>query len=60
MNNVVPGVARVVDDDVDAIEVVHRRLDVAVGEVRGADIAVAHGGLATHLADQLGGFLCRV
>ncbi|MNF61030.1 hypothetical protein D3C84_426610 [compost metagenome] len=60
LDHVVPGVTGVVDDDVDAVEVVHCGLDVALGEIRGADVAVTHGGFATHLANQLSGFMGRI
>ncbi|MOA20137.1 hypothetical protein D3C78_1405620 [compost metagenome] len=57
LDHVVPGVAGVVDDDVDAAEAFHRGLDEAVGEVRSGDAAHAGDGFAAGGADFRDHFL---
>ena len=59
LDHVVPGVAGVVDDDVEALVFADGRADEALGEVRRGDAADAGHGLAAGVADGLHGLLRR-
>jgi hypothetical protein len=60
LDDVVPGVAGVVDDDVQSLVLLDGGADKALGKVGVGDIAHAGNGLAAHLAYQgqglIGGF----
>ena len=58
LDDAVPGVAGVVDDDVETTEAVERRGHEAVAEVRRGDIARAHRRFATSRANLLSDFEC--
>ncbi|TLD47114.1 MAG: hypothetical protein FAZ92_00606 [Accumulibacter sp.] len=58
LDDVVPGVTGVVDDDVEAAELAERRLHEALGEIGGGDAADAGDRLAAGRDDVADG-LCR-
>ncbi|MNT61961.1 hypothetical protein D3C72_1996420 [compost metagenome] len=60
LHHVVPGEAGVVDDDVDALEIAHRRVDEAVGKVRCGHVAHAGHGFDAHCLQFLDGLLRRL
>ncbi|MCY1459790.1 hypothetical protein D9M71_772940 [compost metagenome] len=59
LDHVVPGVAGVVDDDVDATEVVDSGLDEAVGEIDSGHAAHAGNGFTAGSADFRNHFFSR-
>ncbi|MCY1455343.1 hypothetical protein D9M71_724720 [compost metagenome] len=62
LDHIVPGVAGVVDDDVDAAKVVDRSLDEAVGEIDRRDTAHASDGFTPGVANLGDHFFsgCRI
>ncbi|MNT51778.1 hypothetical protein D3C72_1887640 [compost metagenome] len=60
LDDVVPGVAGVVDDDVDALEILDSRLDQALREIRGGHAAHARHRFAALRPDQFDDFVGRI